>query len=121
MKELEDLRRWVQKEISETYKQLKKLDDRVSKIERDIYAKKIKVKPKAQDFKGLIGGIRLLISNGFLDSPKNVKEIREELKREGYHYSYQSVDKILRVDFLAKRRILTRIKDNNIWKYVLRK
>lgn len=41
---MEDLREWVQKELGEISKQLRKLENRVSKIERDIYAKKVKVK-----------------------------------------------------------------------------
>jgi len=56
-----------------------------------------------------------------LDTPKSVKEVQEELRKEGYHYSYESVDKLLRVDFMTKRKILTRIKENNVWKYVIRK
>jgi hypothetical protein len=37
------------------------------------------------DFKGLTGGINFVISKGFLDAPKSVKEIHGELKKEGYH------------------------------------
>ena len=46
---MEDLRKWIQKELSEVSRQLRKLENRVSKIERDIYAKKVKVKVQKED------------------------------------------------------------------------
>jgi len=50
-----------------------------------------------------------------------INEAIEELKREGYHYSKISVDKLLRINFMKNNRILTRIKEEKIWKYVIRK
>jgi hypothetical protein len=74
-----------------------------------------------QEFKGLSGGIEYLISKGVLDTPKSVKEIQEELRKEKYHYPYDSVSKLLSVDFMKRQKIVTRIKENNVWKYVVRK
>jgi len=56
-----------------------------------------------------------------LDTPKSVKEIQEELRKEKYHYPYDSVSKLLSVDFMKRQKIVTRIKENNVWKYVVRK
>ncbi len=109
----------LDKKIGELEKALKELEKRISKLEKAIFTEK--VKPVTGEFKGLSGGIRFLISTGFLNSPKSVREVREELKREGYHYSYDSVDKLLRVDFMAKQKILTRIREDGVWKYVVRK
>ena len=46
---MEDLKKWVQKELSKISRQLGKLENRVSKIESDIYAKKVKVKAQKKD------------------------------------------------------------------------
>jgi hypothetical protein len=74
-----------------------------------------------QNFSGLAGGIRMLIENGFLNSPKNFKEIKEELKREGYHYSDAGIISTLTETFIKSKKILTRIKEDKFWKYVIRK
>ena len=95
-----------------------KLEERVKKLEKAIFVKK--QLPKI-NFKGLSGGINLLIKNQFFNSPKSVEETRVDLAREGYHYSRPSVDKLLRIDFVKNKKILTRIKEGKLWKYVLRK
>jgi len=101
-------------------KKLQEHERRISELEKAIFVKKIKPKEK-QEYKGLSGGIEYLISKEFLNTPKSVKEIYEELRKEGYHYPEKSVHKLLSVDFMTKRKILTRIKENNVWKYVTRK
>ena len=55
------------------------------------------------------------------DSPRTLKEIEYELKREGYHYPKLSVYTALSVDLTNKLKILNRIKDFEQWLYVLRK
>ncbi|MFH1774528.1 MAG: hypothetical protein ABH874_06180 [Methanobacteriota archaeon] len=95
-------------------------EKRLSKIEEVIFSKKVKVS-KPADYTGLSGGIRLLIDNGFLNTPKSVNEIQNELTREGYHYPSKSTDKLLSVNFMQKKKILTRVKEGNGWKYVVRK
>lgn len=106
--------------IDKTEKIIQDHEKRISELEKAIFIEKAKPKKK-HEFKGLSGGIEYLISKGFLGTPRSVKEVQEELRKEGYHYSVQSVDKLLRVDFVRKRKILTRTKENNIWKYVARK
>ena len=83
--------------------------------------KKSIVTKETTNFSGLMGGINFLISKKFLDSPKSVKDVMNELKKEGYFYLNGSIDKILRVDFVNKKKILTRISENNVWRYVVRK
>lgn len=73
------------------------------------------------NFKGLKGGIELLISQGFLDNPKNAKEVTEELKKEGYFNQKEAVDTALRRDFVLKKKTLTRIKQDKLWHYVIRR
>ena len=73
------------------------------------------------NFSGLAGGIRLLIENGFLSFPKDFKEIKEELKREGYHYSDAGIMSTLAETFVKNKKTLTRIKEGKMWKYVIRK
>lgn len=72
-------------------------------------------------FSGLQGGIRFLICKGFFNEPKTAKEVWAELRKEGYYHSYKSVDKSLRIDLMQKQKILARVKEDNVWKYVLRK
>ncbi len=74
-----------------------------------------------KDYKGLAGGIRLIIDNEFLKDPKTVNEIVAELKREGYHHSVAPVSKMLSVDFTKNKKVLNRIMEGKVWKYVLRK
>lgn len=103
-----------------------KLED-IEKMERGVTTLKkgtIKtknkiVKNKIKQYKGLTGGINFLIDNQFFNKLCSVSEVIIELKREGYHYSIKSVDKILR-DFHTKR-ILTRFQEDKKWKYVIRK
>jgi len=115
----ENGRNSMTEKIDEIKKTIQDHERRISELEKAIFVKK--VKPKIEEFKGLSGGIKFLITNGFLSSPRSVKEIHEELKKEGYHYPYHSVDKLLRVDFVTKQKILTRVKENKVWKYVTRK
>lgn len=89
------------KKLDEVEKIITVHEKRISKLENAVFAERAKPKGK-QEFKGLSGGIEYLISKGFLDTPKSVKEVQEELRKEGYHYSYGSADKLLRVDFMTK-------------------
>jgi hypothetical protein len=107
-----------------TIADLKKLihaqEKRIVRLERLLLSKE-KKPTKVPDFKGLTGGIEFLVSKNFLGVPRPIKEIVEELRKEGYHYGEKSVEKIVRVNFMQKRKILTRIKEERVWKYVLRK
>lgn len=97
------------------------LDDheRRIKILEDILSKGDRPE-KAKDYTGLSGGLRHLIEDGFLNQPKSLGDISNELKRNGYYHPVTSVSKILSVNFTRQSKILIRMKDNVSWKYVLR-
>ena len=111
--------------IAELEKRIQSNEKRILALERAVNKQKLngpqKEEKEETSFKGLIGGIRFLISKDFLNEPRASKEVEEELKREGYHYSDKSVDKILRINLMQKQKILTRVREDNIWKYVIRK
>jgi hypothetical protein len=106
------------------------MDNEIKKILED-HEKRLKIlegNPPKQDkheskkkYSGVAGGIRFLIDNKFLNELKTANEIMVELKREGYHHSLASISKMLSVDFTRNKKILNRIKENDGWKYVLRK
>lgn len=104
----------------DTSTKIKEIEERLSKIEKTVFKTK---KPTSinNNYEGLSGGIQLIIDNGFLNTPKDVVEIISELKRENYHYPKESIRKIVSVDFTKKKRILTRVRENNLYKYVVRR
>jgi hypothetical protein len=70
---------------------------------------------------GATGGIRILVEEGKLNSPKQLPEITEFLKQEGRHYSAPTIS--MGLLNLVKERILTRFRDKEAkgWKYVIRR
>jgi len=90
-----------------TEQELQELKERLIKLEDAVFTKK-HVQTVEGTFKGLNGGIDLLIKNGFLDKPKKFGAIFQELKRENYHYGKGAVAKALSVHFVNKMKILTR-------------
>ncbi len=76
-------------------------------------------KEKTKNFTGLKGGIKFQIDEGFLKELRTAKEVHFELKKESYFHSIESVDRRLR--FLVTKKILTRIKEDKIWKYAVRR
>jgi len=77
--------------------------------------------PTPKSYSGTNGGIRFLIDQGFFSQPRAVKEVLDELQKEGHYSSLQTVDAALRKEFVKRMKILTRVKDGKVWKYVLRK
>ena len=73
-----------------------------------------------KDTSGATGGIRLLVQEGKLDSPRKLPEIVELLKQEGRHYSDPAVS--MGLLNLVRERVLTRFKDKGekTWKYAIR-
>ena len=103
-------------------KKIEEIDERLKKVEDTLFSKDERLSKKIkEDFSGLAGGIRFLIKNGFFNEPKTLKEVIDELKREGYHRSISGVASTLSVTFTANQKILTRIKEEKTWKYVIRK
>ena len=100
------------------------LKKRVERLEQKLNNPKKefnKIEKSPNNYNGLVGGIRLLISEKFLNQPKSLGEISEELKRQGYHYSVKSISKALLVDFMKKMKLITRLKENKAWRYVIKK
>ena len=103
-------------------KKIEEIELRLKKIEDTLFSENKPTKFKTKEsFTGLAGGIRFLIKNGFFNEPKTLKDVIDELKREGYHRSTSGVASTLSVTFTANQKILTRIKEGKIWKYVMRK
>lgn len=101
------------------------IDKRVQKIEALIgtskdMKEKIEGKVK-KDYRGLQGGINLLLEENFFGTPKSMAETKEQLVVKGYHRPKGAVQAALARDFMKKKRILTRIKDEKVYKYVTRK
>jgi len=74
-----------------------------------------------QEFSGMMGGIRFLISENFFTTPRSLKEITEKLKENGYHYDRSVVQKTVAGYFMKRDKILTRFKEGKHWKYVIKK
>ncbi len=77
------------------------------------------VKEKSRS--GATGGLRSLVDEGKLDSPKTASEIIGLLKQGGRHYSKPSVS--MGLLNLVRERVLTRFneKGEKNWKYVIRR
>ena len=74
-----------------------------------------------KDTSGATGGVRLLVEEGQLDSPKKLSEIIELLKQQGRNYSNPTVS--MGLLNLVRERVLTRFKDgeDKKWKYATRR
>ena len=101
------------------------LKQRIIEIERRLdriegLKEQVRNKP-GKKYNGLAGGIRLLLDNGFFDSPKSLNEVIDELKREGYKLSVSGVASTLSTTFTNKQKMLTRSKDKEGWRYEKRK
>jgi hypothetical protein len=108
-------RNWV----NSVDKRLEGLEARVSAVERVLLTPKgTKIVAKRSP-KGPTNAIMKLIQEGFLNSPKLVKEIEQELKRQGYYYSLQTLDATIRRMNVSK--ILTRTGKRGQWRYAVRK
>lgn len=104
---------------AEIKKMLEDHERRINKLEEKL--PKHKKQESEKNYKGLSGGIKFLVDNNFLNEPKTANEIMAELKREGYHHSLASISKMLSVNYTKNKKILNRIKEERVWKYVLRK
>lgn len=79
-----------------------------------------KISSSKKSPKGLPAGILTLINEGFFDSPKIIAQIIEELERIGYFARRDTVNCTVR-RFFKDKKILTRIKQNKTWAYVIKK
>lgn len=101
---------------------IKELEKRIARLEKQVFGSKSSSKQSSvNEYKGLIGGLNLLIDNGFFKKTKLVTEVQDELQNEGYYHPLQSTDTRLRRDMVKRKKILTRVKVDGVWQYVLRK
>lgn len=103
MNELEKLKRMIQEH-----------EDRITKLEDNLISKK----SLPNNFKGIKGGIQLLIRNKFFNAPKSSNEIIKEMKINGFVYDKSSIENTLRKDFL-ENNTLQKIPEDTKWKYVV--
>lgn len=84
-------------------------------------SKKLTTTDVADKYSGCMGGILYLIDNNFFDSPRSIKDVGDELKKEGWHYSGQLIS--MNLLGLTRRRKLTRLSEKGAkgWNYVIRK
>jgi len=109
---------------NETKGLIEGLDRRLQEVE-----KKLARKPTAtvaeqggqKSYSGLKGGVTLLMDERFFDVPKSLDETMKQLAVKGYHHQNGAVQAALARDFMKKRRMLTRIKEDDKYKYVVRK
>lgn len=107
---------------ADTEKRFAELEGRITKIERTVFdIKESKEQQTSNNYSGLYGGIFMLTENQFFNTPRSVREVNKELEGKGYFYSVKSIEKALRVDFLTKKKLLSRIRVDGIWKYAVRK
>jgi len=110
-----------EKTMKDILERLEKLEARVSSLLEAQRRPSEKPMPVKEEFKGLAGGISLLIKNGFLNTPRPVGEIQKELERLGYYHQAGAIRTALNRDFMKKKQILTRIMKDAKWHYILKK
>lgn len=111
----------LEKKVTDLEKRVDMLEKMISKKEGLHTESKSDIKKKSEKYEGLSGGISFLIDQSFFKVLRSKQDVHVELKKEGYYNSPQAVDTALRRDFVTKKKILTRVKEDNVWKYVLRK
>lgn len=80
---------------------------------------------RKQPAKGIGKDIAELVSNGFFNTPKTIKEISKKLKEEVKFHDDRVIDATVRNVYVSSKKILKRIpatdKGKARWEYVLRK
>ena len=71
---------------TETIKEINALKERVGELEKWVSENKSQPKTKdGKDYRGPSGGLRLLLSEGFFNTPRSSSEFQSEIERQGYH------------------------------------
>jgi len=110
-----------EKTMKDLLERIEKLEARVSSLLEAQRRPSGKPTLGREEFKGLAGGINLMIKNGFLNTPRLVGEIQKELERLGYYHQAGAIRTALNRDFMKKKQILTRIMKDKKWHYVIKK
>lgn len=71
--------------------------------------------------KGAVGALNMLLTEGFLDTPKDISTIMEKLTEIGHYHKQTAI--AMNLLNLTKRRVLNRFKnkEKKNWEYVIRK
>ena len=110
----------VRKIIDEMDSRLREVEKFIAKSKDAGHKKEVKAE-NLGDYSGLKGGINSIIKGGFINTPRSRDEIHTELARLGYHYSRAAMQTALNRDFMQKKRLITRIKEGKLYKYVVKK
>lgn len=81
----------------------------------------ISSQPKQKETKGAVGGLNILIDEGFFDNPQSLTVVIEKLQEMGRHYPKSTV--AMGLLNLTRSRVMVRLKNNKTknWEYVNRK
>lgn len=101
-------------------KEIQKIIARLTRLERAVFGKKEKRVPQKENFSGPTGGVRFLISRGFLKKKHALREVRAALGDHDYHYSKQAVHEALN-RLSGKHGPLVALKEGSKKFYVERK
>lgn len=76
---------------------------------------------KQRETKGAVGGLNLLIDEGFFDSPQPLTVVINKLQEMGRHYPKSTV--AMGLLNLTRSRVMVRLKNTKTknWEYVIRK
>lgn len=104
-------------------KKIKKLESRISKLEKKVTElEKMPTQPKSTKTKKKSVSVASLLEEfkdeGFFDKPRSLKDIKNELANNNYHYSVTSLTNPLQR--LVRQRIIGRLLQNGKWAYVKR-
>lgn len=74
--------------------QLQEIIKRLERLEKSVFSRNSQRENDTRsedDFAGLKGGLRLLVSRGFFRTKKTLPETRQEIEKHGYHYSAPAI------------------------------
>lgn len=103
----------IKEEFEKIWRKIKELETKTGSSSEKVL--------NSTPLKGIPGGIKNIIEEGFFDTPKEIKLIVSELNLKGYFAPRETIDCTVRRDFFKNKGILTRIKKEGVWKYVLKK
>jgi len=112
----------MEKNVQKIVNQINELVDELAQIAISSPIKKSSGKHKiANRTKGAVGGLNILIDEGYFDKPKDLSSILNKLQEIGRYYPRPSI--AMNLLNLTKRRMLTRIRNKNSksWQYVIHK
>lgn len=74
------------------------IEQRLARLEKAVFGSKKREdhKKPAEGFGGATGGVRFLVSKGYLKKKNALAEIRSALAQHDYHYSAQAVHEALK-------------------------